>query len=177
MLKQHSSKIETTDKQMKEATLSILIFILFTLQSCVNESKKSNQINDKWDFTNKTFKDKNIRLLSGYDIFEFTQKSDSIIIFTGSIFQGWKKKSSEIKDTLQLTEKFFVEDSIGNRTKQILSYSKEKQTYFQLIITKKEISSVDGKGQPKTDIWFDYEGKLFSNKKSFTYFSDFLYEK
>ena len=115
--------------------------------------------------------------MSRYDVFHFTQQSDSIIFFEGEIFQGWKNKSSEIKDTLQLTEKFFVEDSIGNRTKQLLSYSKQNQTYFQLIITKKELSSVDEKGQAKTDISFDYGGKLFINKKSFQYFSDFLYTK
>ncbi|MBP6576064.1 MAG: hypothetical protein KA796_04455 [Chryseobacterium sp.] len=162
---------------MKKLIISILVSTLFTLQSCENKAKKNRETKDHWDFTSKAFKDKNIRLLSRYDVFHFTQQSDSIIFFEGEIFQGWKNKSSEIKDTLQLTEKFFVEDSIGNRTKQLLSYSKQNQTYFQLIITKKELSSVDEKGQAKTDISFDYEGKLFINKKSFQYFSDFLYTK
>ena len=162
---------------MKELTHFILITILIALQSCENKAKISSQEKYNWDFTSKEFKDKNVRLLSGYDAFEFKRQSDSIIIFDGGIFKDWKSEWLKVNDTLKLTETYFLKDSLGERTKQILSYSKKNQTYFQLIITKKELSSVDEMGQPKPRIWFDYEGKLFINKKNIQYFSDFLYTK
>ena len=162
---------------MKELTQLILITTLLTLQSCENKAKTSSNAEYNWDFTNKEFKDKNIRLLNGYDVFEFKKQSDSIIAFDGGIFKDWKSEWLKVNDTIKLTETHFLKDSSGRKVKQILSYSKRNQIYFQLIITKKELSSFDGTGQPKPNIWFDYEGKLFINKKSTQYFSDFLYTK
>lgn len=172
---------------------TILSFILLILLvSCKQNETKSKEV--EWDFTSKsfdkTFKDKEIRLLEMYDVFTFTKLSDSVIVLDGGIFQGWKNKSMNIKDTLKLTEKHFVLDSLGNKEKQILSYSKRNQIYFQLIVTKKEFTYLgfeetgeetsDKKTTEEkliTDVRFDYSGKLFIHRKDVQYFGEDLYTK
>ena len=166
----------------------ILFIVLVLFISCKKNELKQKK--NEWSFIDVRFKDKNIRLLNGYDVFDITKISDSTIVLDGEIFQGWKSKSLSIKDTLKLTESYFVVDSLGNRINQILSYSKRDQTYLQLIITKKELTQltfqktdkVDSdivimEEKLKTEIWFDYNGKLFRNKNNKHYFSDYLYTK
>lgn len=135
------------------------------------------EVNDSWNFTSKYFKDQNIRLLNKFDMFSFDKLSDSTIVLNGNIFQGWKRKSLEIKDTLQLTEKHFVQDSLCKKRQQILSYSKQDQTIFQLTVTKKELTYTSGNQNPKKDVWFNYAGKLCINKKNLKYSNNNLYTK
>lgn len=143
----------------------------------IKEIQKSTEINDHWDFTSKDFTDSNVRLLNKFNVFNFDKNSDSTIILNGNIFQGWKRKSLEIKDTLLLTEKHFLQDSSGEKRQQILSYSKRNQIVFQLIVTKKEMTYDSGNRNTKTDVWFDYSGKLSINKKQLKYSTSDLYTK
>jgi len=85
--------------------------------------------------------------------------------------------SLEIKDTLLLTEKHFLQDSLGEKRQQILSYSIRNQIVFQLIVTKKEMTYDSGNRNTKTDVWFDYSGKLSINKKQLKYSTSDLYTK
>ncbi len=159
--------------------MKINLFILLLFVSC--SEKKDGIENKSWDFTNNNFKENRIRLLSlNYDVFEFKKKSDSIIILNGLIFQGWKKKGIEINDTLKLTEKYFVNDSSGNSIKQILSYTKRDSIFFQLTITNKNFNNLNSTEikQKKYPVeYFDYDGKLFMNKKSLKYFNEKLWYK
>lgn len=125
----------------------------------------------------KSFKDKEVNFLSQYDVFNFKKQFDSTIIMNGGIFKDWKSNWLKVNDTLKLTENFFVTDSLGNRITQIVSFSKQKEIYFQLIIRKKEISSGNKENSLKNNIRFDYSGKLFINKKEMQYFSVNLYVK
>lgn len=170
---------------MKISTLFIILILFISCKQDESKHKKS-----EWSFIDAKFGDKNIRLLNGYDVFDFTKLSDSTIVLDGEIFQGWKSKSLSIKDTLKITENYFVVDSLGNRINQILSYSKQDQTYFQLIVTKNELTHSTFQKTDKedsdltvmeeklrTEIWFNYKGKLFINKNNKQYFSDNLYTK
>lgn len=171
---------------MKNLSAIYLVITSLLLWSCENKVEKATEakkvqktpeVNDNWDFTSKDFKDSHIRLLNKFDVFSFDKISDSTIILNGNIFHGWKRKSLEIKDTLQLTEKHFSQDSLGKKRQQVLSYSKREQTVFQLIITKKELTYDSGNRKPKTDVWFDYSGKLSINKKNLKYSNEDLYTK
>lgn len=95
----------------------------------------------------------------------------------GSIFKDWKSKWIKVSDTLKLTENYFVVDSLGNNNTQIISFSKQREIYFQLIIRKKVLNYADRNKGLKNNIQFNYSGKLFINKKDMQYFSDFLYTK
>ena len=157
--------------------LLVIFILLFAIYSCRGKIKKPAETKNDWNFMSKSFKDKEVNFLSCYDVFNFKKQSDSTIIMNGEIFKDWKSKSLKVNDTLKLTENFFVTDSLGNRTTQIVSFSKQKEIYFQLIIRKKEISSGNRNDRLKNNIRFDYSGKLFINKKEMQYFSDFLYTK
>lgn len=171
---------------MKNISAICLMITSLLFWSCENkvekptalkEIQKSTEIKDHWDFTSKDFTDSNVRLLNKIDVFTFDKNSDSTMIIHGSIFQGWKRKALEIKDTLQLTEKHFVQDSLGQKRQQVLSYSKQNQIVFQLIVTKKELTYDSGNRNTKTDVWFDYTGKLSIAKKNLKYSSEDLYTK
>lgn len=162
---------------MKKIIILTSIISTFLFQFYNNKTEVINQKQDDWDFTDKDFKDEGIRLLNVYDVFDFTKSSDSTIVLNGQIFQGWQTKAKEISDTLQLTEKFFIQDSLGNRTTQLLSYSGQNKTYFQLIITKMESTSANINNDSTSNTWFNYTGKLFIYKDDFQYFGDFLYTK
>lgn len=156
----------------------ILILLLFFI-SC---TKNKEEIKDEsWDFTENNFKENRIRLLSlDYDEFEFIKKSDSIIILNGEIFQGWKRKGIKINDTLKLSEKYFVNDSLCNSHKQILSYTKKDSIFFQLIVINKNFNKIQSEEikQKKYPVkYFDYSGKLFINKKELKYFNEKLWFK
>ena len=157
----------------------LLLLLLLLLLSC--SEKRESIKNESWDFTLNNFKDNRIRFLSlNYDVFDFTKKSDSIILFNGEIFKGWKRKALKINDTLKLTEKYFVVDSLGNSLKQILSYTKKDSIFFQLTITYKNFNSVISKEikQKKYPVeYFEYGGKLFIYKKTVKYFNEKLWCK
>ena len=75
---------------------------------------------------------------------------------------------------MRLTEKYFVNDSLGNSIKQILSYTKRDSIFFQLTITNKKFNNLNSKEikQKKYPVeYFEYDGKLFMNKKSIKYFN------
>jgi len=171
---------------MKNLSALCLIITSLLLWSCENKVEKTTEakkvqktpeVNDNWDFTNREFEDSHIRLLNKFDVFSFDKISDSTIILNGNIFQGWKRKALDIKDTLKLTEKHFLQDSLGKKRQQVLTYSKRDQTIFQLIITKKELTYDSGNRKSKTDVWFDYSGKLSINKKQLKYSTADLYTK
>ena len=159
--------------------MKINLFLLLLFVSCIE--KKEGIEKKSWDFTNNNFKENRIRLLSlNYDVFDFTKKSDSIVILNGEIFQGWKRKGIKINDTLKLTEIYFFNDSLGNSMKQILSYTKRDSIFFQLTITNKSFNNLNSKEikQKKYPVeYFEYDGKLFINKKSVKYFNEKLWYK
>lgn len=140
---------------------------------------KKEVVSENWDFTNKEFEVNSVRLLSGYDSFDFERKTDSILILNGAIFQGWKKQNTRFVDTLQLEEKYFVYDTLGNPTKEIICYSKARSVFLQLEIIKKGSipakEDIQKNNPPK--YYFDYKGKLFIKNKNLTYFSDELWYK
>ncbi len=154
-----------------------MVILSFAMNSCTHKTKKTANTKINWSFMDETFKDNEVYFLSHYDSFNFIKKSNSTIIMNGSIFKDWKSKWIKVNDTLKLTENYFVVDNHGNNNTQIISFSKQREIYFQLIIRKKEFNSVDRNKGLKNNIRFDYSGKLFINKKDMQYFSDNLYVK
>ncbi len=153
-----------------------MVILSFAMNSCTHKTKKTANTKSNWSFMDESFKDKEVSFLSHYDGLNF-KKSKSTIIMNGSIFKDWKSKWIKVNDTLKLTENYFVVDSLGNNNTQIISFSKQREIYFQLIIRKKVLNSATINKGLKNNIRFDYSGKLFINKKDMQYFSDNLYVK
>ena len=128
-----SNVIMTKTKPYLNKLLLILI-LSFIIYSCNEKIQKPVETKNDWNFMNKSFKEKKITFLCQYDVFNFSKQSDSLIIMDGEIFKNWKSEWIKVNDTLKLTENFFVTDSLGNKTTQIVSFSRPKQIYFQLII-------------------------------------------
>ena len=167
------------------------IILLLLLISCTNNELKSKK--NIWDFTKDNFGESSIRMLGGFSEFNFQKKSDSLIVLNSSLFQGWKKEWIRNTDTLKLTENYFVIDSLGNQTKQIVSYSSSEEIFFQLTITDQHLENEGFKKNSKTNKnnsnlpdekeqeinkkWFTYKGKLFINKNNLHYFEKNLWVK
>lgn len=157
---------------------SFLIVIIFI--SCKQNEVDSNTTN--WDFTKIKFKNNSLNFIgSNYNAFTFTKKSDSTLILHCAFFKGWKKKSILTTDTLKLTEKYFVIDSLKKTSKQILSYSIQNKIFLQLVVTKKNsalnnIMEDDNNSIiPKDN--FEYKAKLFVQKDNINYFDENLWYK
>lgn len=164
----HTDKIGTFVKPV------LIILLCVAITSCQQKEAKIDVVD--WDFTRIDFKEESISLLSGYSSFDFTKLTDSILILHGEIFQGWKNKPLRIYDTLKLTEKYFVQDSLV--LQQIVSYSKPNTVFFQLVITKtggvKENLEME---TTQPTVFFDYKGKLFIKKGHLHFFAEDLWYK
>lgn len=164
----HTDKIETFVKPV------LLIFLCAAITSCQRKEAKTDVAD--WDFTRSDFKEESISLLSGYSTFDFTKLSDSVLILQGEIFQGWKNKPLKIEDTLRLTEKYFVQDSLV--LQQIVSYSKPNTVFFQLVITENEgVKENLEMETTQSAVFFDYKGKLFIEKGHLHFFAEDLWYK
>lgn len=161
-----------------KTTASFLIFIIFI--SCKQNDINSNAIN--WDFTKINFKNNSLNFIgSDYNAFTITKSSDSTLILNCAFFKGWGKKPILSTDTLKLTEKYFVIDSLKKTCNQILSYSIQNKVFLQLVITNKNIIknniTEDNNNSfiPKDN--FSYKAKLFVQKDSINYFDENLWYK
>ncbi len=139
---------------------------MLLLFSCAKKEKVKRV---EWDFSDKAFKsDQHLRLtmLNIYDMVSINKLSDSLILINLAIFKGWKTHPLKFTDTVKLTENIKILDTLGNQVKQVLSYAKNKEIFFQLNLYKQ-----------LTTESYKYDGKLFIDSKKLNYFCDHLYIK
>lgn len=144
----------------------LIIAITLFFYSC-RKKEKAKAV--AWDFSNYEFKNNQrlpLTMLNSYDVISIDQLSDSLLLIDLEIFKGWKNKPLKFSDTVKLSENIKILDTLGSQTRQIVSYKKKNEVFFQLNIYQQ------GKANS-----YKYDGKLFIENNKLHYFCDYLYIK
>lgn len=158
---------------IKYIVASALFMLCMACQKREQEVIKRENI----DFTKDSLAREKIRLV--FDLYNDCYihcPTDTTLVIEAKFSEGWKNGEfryyKEITDTLKLEDKIFVRDGIEVADRQVLSYTKPNEIYFQLEV---KPYNIDKRDTEKYN--FYYKGKLFIKQKGFHYFADALYTK